>query len=654
MRLLVDAQCIASSSSMRGVGRYALSLMRALVRTAGDHHVEVLLAGGAEAQRLLRARTALEQLLPERAVHVFDAAWPWEHPQALRLRPAAEAAAAAAAASLGADAMLVLSAFERDDETVLAMGVRSTGLPTATMLYDLIPALAPETYLMGPEASSYWRRYGQLATSDALLAISEHSASQARRAFGARCPPITPIWGGPYPHGAFPGFESDVDDLPGLVLPDRFVLSVGGDHPRKNLDRLLQAWARVPPRVRNGMPLVLACRLNPGTVRRLERAAQRSGLGRRDLVLTGRVSERTLQALYTRAHAFVFPSTEEGLGMPVLEAMHAGCPTLLARGSSLSELADEDAAFFDPLDIEDMAVAMTRALADAAALDSLRQLALRSTQTYTWERAATRAWRALEALPKPVRLSPRPPPLPVRLSDAAAVRALSAAPAPVLLDAPLPAGPLGVLGLPVAPRAALAPATALLAPNSAASSGAIRAGLLDHPVLLDPAQLADVAAHDFHAACADRLSHLNLDPTARTAVVVAARRSPRWTLHRPRPVWLLLADEPATDTILSEAERAGVDLVQAALSAVELARQADTALVPAAALTDLEEALLHARCRGTTVAVLHPQDPSAATPPWCIDVVLNEGTGAVAGWQGLLGPAAPAARTTGWPWRQRD
>jgi glycosyltransferase involved in cell wall biosynthesis len=653
VRLLVDAQCIASSSSLRGIGRYALSFTRALVQAAGEHQVEILLASGAEPPRLLRARTALEQLLPARAIHVFDAAWPWQHP-ANGLRPAAEAAAAAAADSLGADALLVLSAFERDDETVLAMGMRSTGLPTASVLYDLIPALEPDAYLMGPEASSYWRRYEQLATSDALLAISEHSASQARRALGERCPPITRIWGGPYPHGAFPGFESDADDLPGLALPEKFVLSVGGDHPRKNLDRLVQAWARVPSGVRNGMPLVLACRLNPGTVRRLERAAQRNGLHRRDLVLTGRVSERTLQALYARAQAFVFPSTEEGLGMPALEAMHAGCPTLLARGSSLSELSDEQASFFDPLDVEDMAGALARALADAAVLESLRQAAARSAEAHTWERTAARAWRALEALPKPEPASRPPASVPVQLSDAAAVRALDAAPAPVLLDVPMPTGPLGVLGLPVTPRAALAPATALLAPTPAASSQALRSGMLDHPVLLEPAQLADAAAHDFYAACAARLTHLDLDPAATTAVVVAARRAPRWTLQRPRAVWLLLTPEPVAGPVLTEAERAGVDLVQAAPSGVGLASQADVVLVPAAALAQLEATLLDARCRGATVVILHAQDDHAATPPWCVDVVIHDVEG-VAFWpQGLLRSEALRKRTTGWPWGHRD
>jgi glycosyltransferase involved in cell wall biosynthesis len=650
VRLLVDAQCIASSSSLRGIGRYALSLARALVQTAGEHQVEVLLASGAQPPRLLRARTALEQLLPARAIHIFDAAWPWEHPAA-GLRPAAEAAAAAAADSLGADAQLVLSAFERDDETVLNMGMRSTGLPTATVLYDLIPALEPDSYLMGPDASSYWRRYEQLATSDALLAISEHSASQARRALGERCPPITPILGGPYPHGAFPGFESDVDDLPGFVLPDRFVLSVGGDHPRKNLDRLVQAWARVPPDVRNGMPLVLACRLNSGTVRRLERAAQLGGLRRRDLVLAGRVSERTLHVLYTRAQAFVFPSTEEGLGMPALEAMHAGCPTLLARGSSLSELADEEASFFDPLDIEDMAGTLTRALADAAVLDALRQAARRSTQAYTWERTAARAWQALEALPKPGPISRRAPSVPVQLSDAAAVRALAAAPAPVLLDAPLLAGPLGILGLPVAPRAALAPATALLAPSAEAAHSVLRWGLLDHPVLLDQAQLAEVDAHDFHAAYAARLADLDLDPAAASAVVAAALRAPRWTLQRPRPVWLLLSDEPSPAAFSTEADRAGIDLVPAALSAVGLARQVDAVLVPVAAWAGLEEPLLDARCRGTVVVALHEKSAGPVTPAWCVDVVLDDASGVHLAWRRLLTSVAPV-RTVGWPWRE--
>jgi hypothetical protein len=122
MRLLVDGQCIQSTSSLRGIGRYALSLTRALVQEAGsEHQVEVLLNGGDDPGRLLRARTALEGFLPAGRIHVFDAHWPWSPPYDDRRRPAAEAAHAAAVRSLAPDALLIGSPFEGDGENVLTV-----------------------------------------------------------------------------------------------------------------------------------------------------------------------------------------------------------------------------------------------------------------------------------------------------------------------------------------------------------------------------------------------------------------------------------------------------------------------------------------------------------------------------------------------------
>ena len=82
MKLLFDAQCIQSSSSLRGIGRYALSLLAGLTDTAAEHghEVEVLLNAGDDPERLLRARTAVETLVPPSGVHVFDAPWPWLPP----------------------------------------------------------------------------------------------------------------------------------------------------------------------------------------------------------------------------------------------------------------------------------------------------------------------------------------------------------------------------------------------------------------------------------------------------------------------------------------------------------------------------------------------------------------------------------------------
>ena len=603
MRLLVDAQCVQSSSSLRGIGRYSLCLLRALVEQADGHRVEVLLNGGDDADRLLRARTALESFLPPGRIHVFDAPWPWLTPVGPGDRPAAEAAYAAAVASLRPDAVLVQSVFEGDRENVLALA--AGGPPTAAVLYDLIPAADPGTYLLGPGAQDYWRRFGQLQQADLLLSISGYSAEQARALMGEGCPPLETVWGGPYASGDFPAFETQHDAQPDLALPERFVLAVGGDHPRKNLDRLVLAWGRVPPAHRARTSLVVACGLNTGTVRRLRRLARHAGLLPSELLLTGRVSEHRLDALYRSALAFTFPSTEEGLGMPPIEAMAAGCPTLLARSSSLVELADDERAFFDGESVADMAAALTRVVADAAHREHLRAVAARSTERLTWTHAARRAWRALEQLPG------RPWPMAV---PAEPVR-LTALPQVAPADRE---GALPVVAAEPGLRAALAGAAAVLAPAPVASA-LCEAGVVDVPLLADDAQLQQAGEHDPLGA---------LLPGPPPALVEALARPPRWALERRRPVWLLLTRSWAdrADALRERADVAGADLVVASPGAEALARSVDLVAVEAGAI--VLALLVAARCRGAIVDVLDAE-PDGAT---------------MAGW-------AAVGRTTGWPWR---
>lgn len=669
VRLLFDAQCIQSSSSLRGIGRYSLCLLRALVQGAGEHQVEVLLNGGDDPDRLLRARAALETFLPPGRIHVFDADWPWHHTDRQERRPGAEAAYAGAVSSLRPDVLLVGSVFEGDGENVLRVTTGPGHVPTAALLYDLIPAEDPGTYLLGPGGDEYWRRFEELRRTDLLLSISDYSAGQARRLLGSQAPPIKTVLGGPYPSGDFPAFEPQADAQPGMNLPPLFLLSVGGDHPRKNMDGLVQAWAAVPASARAGVALVLACGLNPGTVRRLHRLARRAGLAPDELVLTGRVSERRLHDLYQQAIAFVFPSTQEGLGMPPIEAMAAGRATALARSSSLVELADDDEAFFDGDDIDDMSRTLRRLLADEPYRVRLERAAGRSAQRLTWQRAAQRAWQALTSLTGEVETGGGRP------SVCSPVADLDAAPAPVQLDARLLAGPplptganrdvvvqdesvLQIVST-SAPglRTALAAATALVTEDDAVRTAAVGAGLIEHP-LLTAGQLPQAGLHDLYAAMRPHLAVARLRTAQTEALVEAVEIPPRWMLERPRPVWLVLSsswrDPDLVQQMRAAADDAGGDLLVAGPGGWGLARSADVVAAEQALLAEVP--LRSARCRGTVVVALRePGHASRSLPPWCQQAVLTGPATSPASWTPVFRSWATSwGRTTGWPWRTAE
>jgi glycosyltransferase involved in cell wall biosynthesis len=166
-----------------------------------------------------------------------------------------------------------------------------------------------------------------------------------------------------------------------------YVLYLGTLEPRKNLPRLVRAFARAVRSAGRPEDLVLAGR--PGwEAAPLEAAIEGSGLGDRVRRL-GYVEAADLPALLTGATLFVYPSLEEGFGFPPLEAMACGVPTLAGDTTSLAENLRGAAELVPPTDVDALAAAMARLLADPERRAGLREQGI--------ERAARFSWRATAA-----------------------------------------------------------------------------------------------------------------------------------------------------------------------------------------------------------------------------------------------------------------
>ncbi len=164
-----------------------------------------------------------------------------------------------------------------------------------------------------------------------------------------------------------------------------YLLFVGSQAPRKNLPRLLEAFARLRRWSDRWRLVVVGAGPRPPAAI----AAQIHRLGLADGVhVAGRVPEEDLPALYNGADLFVFPSLYEGFGLPVLEAMACGVPVVTADRSSLPEVAGDAALLVDPTDVEAIAAALRRVLADEALAASLRARGLARAATFSWERTA--------------------------------------------------------------------------------------------------------------------------------------------------------------------------------------------------------------------------------------------------------------------------
>jgi glycosyltransferase involved in cell wall biosynthesis len=164
-------------------------------------------------------------------------------------------------------------------------------------------------------------------------------------------------------------------------VPDRYLLYVGNRHPHKNVDLLLSAFADISAR-QTDLHLVLAGAYLPAETARLQE------LGIADKTIRLRVSDRQLPSLYQRAEAFVFPSRYEGFGLPVLEAMAAGCPVAISDAPALLELASDVALVFDPDDRDMLVSQIERLTADRGLAESLREKGRRRAEEFTWRRTA--------------------------------------------------------------------------------------------------------------------------------------------------------------------------------------------------------------------------------------------------------------------------
>jgi glycosyltransferase involved in cell wall biosynthesis len=153
-------------------------------------------------------------------------------------------------------------------------------------------------------------------------------------------------------------------------------------HPHKNHERLLRAYAR-RSRVER---LVLAG--IPG----LHAKAVKTLIEELDLEdsvrLTGWIPNEQLYRLYEQAFAYINPSTFEGFGMPVLEALAAGIPTACSDIPALREIAGEAALFFDPLDEDAIAEALDRIAGDEHLRGALALAGPLRARSFTWERTA--------------------------------------------------------------------------------------------------------------------------------------------------------------------------------------------------------------------------------------------------------------------------
>ena len=360
MRIVVDCRCVFSGCG--GIGTYARSLVRALAAVNDYDEFVILRTAHRPTDPLTNSPNFREMSVP---AAMLDAEW-----EQLQLPSMLE--------DLGADLY---------HNPVFAVPMVAP-CATVTTIHDVVFHHRPD--LVSPSLCGYLRRWSEVAAHVAsrVLTVSAYSRQAIHQAY--RIPPdkidvtyeaadlnrFQPRYGG--------ALEQEFRRRYRIAGP--FVLYVGSLEPKKNIDNLLVAFREARRSAGLEHKLVLAGG-GGGMAYDVGEALQAFDVGA-DVIVTGFLPDAYLPVSYNAADVFIYPSLYEGFGLPPLEAMACGTPTIVSRATSLPEVVGEAAHLIDPGDVNDMAAGLCRVARDEVLRTDLRARGLAHVRQFSWQQTA--------------------------------------------------------------------------------------------------------------------------------------------------------------------------------------------------------------------------------------------------------------------------
>ena len=402
MKIVVDLQGAQNESRHRGIGRYALAFVKALIRNKGTHEIVVLLSD-LFPESLAYAQDALGEQRAQCTIKIWSGIGPTDlrKPENHWRKDVSELLREAFIANLQPDVLIISSLLDSPGDNTIVSVSKLAPVYTVAMLYDLIPLLYKSEYLVDPTTQDwYYERLWQFKKADFWFAISESSCNDGIAQLGLPAPQVQNI-------SAALGEDIVAVELTaeqaaalkqkfGITRP--FLLYSGAFDPRKNIDRLVMAYASLPLDLRQAHQLVLAGGLNAPQLVHVNQLIARAGLDASQVIVTQRITDHELCALYGLCKAHILPTYCEGFGFTALEAMACGAPAIGSNYSSVPEVIGLPEALFDPFSVESIANKITQVLSDEAYRATLVAHGRQQVQTFSWDHTARKALEALARL----------------------------------------------------------------------------------------------------------------------------------------------------------------------------------------------------------------------------------------------------------------
>ena len=256
-------------------------------------------------------------------------------------------------------------------------------------VFDMIYELFPEYFPTIQDETLRRKKRSVVLKARNVIAISESTKKDLCRLYGLNPGKVVVI---PLAN-SLSCEQSSVISQSAEILPEKYLLYVGTRTGYKNYRYFLSSIVNLFERYRD---LFLVCTGSPFTRDEISLHAS-SGLKKRIIYMEAH-SDQTLSALYTHAIALVFPSLYEGFGLPILEAMHCGCPVIVSNTSSCPEVAGEAGLYIDPRNSDSIQSSVSRVIESEELRAELREKGREQEKRFSWNKVAEQTFEVYKTV----------------------------------------------------------------------------------------------------------------------------------------------------------------------------------------------------------------------------------------------------------------
>ena len=258
----------------------------------------------------------------------------------------------------------------------------------------LIVTIHDISFLHFPECFRKFERFRQkvlipinIKKADKILTVSKYSREDIIKSYNVLPQTIEFTYNGVKPiFKPLEGLTKANEALKHYGISGKFIFFVGRIDARKNISSLMKAFMLLKQKKQIPHQLVISGK-EDFLPRQIQEEIEISQY-RKDIIFTGYLQATYLPLFYNLADVFVYPSLYEGFGLPCLEAMSCGCPVVSSNISSIPEIVNGAGLLIDPLDTEELAIAIHRVISNPKLREELKEKGLKQANQFSWDNTA--------------------------------------------------------------------------------------------------------------------------------------------------------------------------------------------------------------------------------------------------------------------------